>query len=487
MDAIILSSCVPNNLTSLFRPIGAYQVAWYLRKHDYNVQVLEFVFKLPEDQILKLISQFVTSETKILGLGAMIHFYDPKMQAIIKKFENVILRFKKIYPNIKTVVGGPCASLWSRAYKNKCLFDYGITGYAEDTFLALQNHLSRGKPMPPFEIRDGNRMISENAAVVQQNLFDIKQDVHVWSDNDCIQPNESLPLELSRGCIFKCRFCRFPYNGKNKNDFNRDIECVKHELVDNHTRFGTTNYYMLDDTFNANQDRMKEFYMMTETLPFKISYTTYLRPDLLAAYPDTQYYLLDSGLVGAFLGVETFNKEAAKLINKTWSPNAREYLPRLKNDIWKNRVSLQLGLICGLPPETYEECKDTNQFCIDTQMHSWTWAPLGVNRDVHDPYKSEFDMNAEKYGFTWEVDNGRTIWRTDYCTRKQAEEWEMMLVDLAKPYLKTTAWDLIELANFGYTFDHMRNTPFMQLPHREINSQRGKFLANYFRQLTVSV
>ena len=72
MDAIFLSSCVPKQLTPLMRPLGPYQVAWYLRKHNYNVQVLEFIFRLTEEEILNLIHPhfyIINSEYKDVNLG----------------------------------------------------------------------------------------------------------------------------------------------------------------------------------------------------------------------------------------------------------------------------------------------------------------------------------------------------------------------------------------------------------------------------------
>ena len=58
-----------------------------------------------------------------------------------------------------------------------------------------------------------------------------------WNKNDCIQTGETLPLEISRGCIFKCKFCRYPYIGKTKNDFSKSIDNVVEELEYNYNNF----------------------------------------------------------------------------------------------------------------------------------------------------------------------------------------------------------------------------------------------------------
>lgn len=487
MDAIFLSSCVPKTLTTLFRPLGPYQVAWYLRENGYDVQVLEFVYRKTEEEIFNLIKKFSTPNTKVLGMGLMINLDDPTMGVIIKKIENVLRRVRLEFPQMKIITGGPAAPIWSRLHRNKTLFDYIINGHGEDTVLALMNHLYKGSPHPQFEIIDGNKYIRESFKMPLEKFFDITKRGHRWHKNDCIQPNESLPLELGRGCIFKCKFCRYPYTGKSKNDFTRDMKCVKEELIENYNNWGVTNYYMLDDTFNADQSRMKDFYNMTQTLPFKIKYATYLRTDLLHAHPDTQYMLLESGLKGCYLGIETFNQESADLISKSWSPKAKEYLPKLHFDIWKDQVNTQVGFIAGLPPETYDDLQKTNQWCMEHKMSSWVWHALSINRDAHYEFKSDFDLNAEKYGFRWVVNDGKPMWVTDYCTREQALQWEIKLKEESKIYQRLGCWYLMELGNYGYDIEVMRWITQVNMPWKEINVKRYQFLTNYFNDLAMLV
>jgi radical SAM superfamily enzyme YgiQ (UPF0313 family) len=483
MDAVFLSSIVAKNLLNLMRPLGPYQIAWYLRKHNYSVQILEFVYQLSDEQIIELLDKFVTKNTKIIGLGLMINMDGAAAGSVIKKLERVLAICKKRYPQAKLIVGGPSAAAWSRMWRNSTLFDYVFTGHTEDQVLGLMNHLVRGEPHPQFELVDGNKLLREATPVRHEKLFNIEEDDHLWHESDCVQPGESLPLELGRGCIFKCKFCRYPYIGKHKNDFSRKMECVRQELVDNYERWGVTNYYMLDDTFNADQDRLRAFYTMTQTLPFKIQYATYIRIDLLHAHPDSQYMLPESGLKGCFFGIESFNKEAAELVGKAWSVKAKEWIPTLHNDIWKKSVNFQLGFIAGLPPETLPTLRETNQWCMDNDIPSWTWAGLTINRDAHDQYKSDFDINAEQFGFEWINYEGKPMWKSQYATAKIAKEWEFALVEEAKPYQKLACWYLFELPNFGYKLDEFMSKRQIEIPWREVASRRKLWFANYLKSL----
>lgn len=483
MQIIFLTACV-THFNILYRPIGAYQVAWYLRQNDYDVQVIDFIHQYSEEVILDLLDRYITKETKILGYGAMLGTKDPKSKDFLRKVKSIIHKVKQKYPWIISVAGGAAASDLNRWYRNKTLFDFIMIGHAEDTMLSLANHLIKHGPMPQFEKLEGNKVIRESFSMPVESKFNIEHDSHIWHERDFIQSGETLPIELGRGCIFKCKFCQYPYIGKSKKDFNRQMELVKQEMIHNYETWSVTNYYMLDDTFNADSERVESFANMVATLPFKINYATYLRADLIAANPQTESMLLESGLLGAYLGIETFHSKAADLIGKSWSgKKAKDYLPRLYHDIWQKEVGIRTGFICGIPPETLDECFETNKWHIENDMPNWYWHPLWVSRDTYSEFISEFDKNAAEYGFSWYVDNGMVLWQTDYCNARKALEWKHQLMAEAKPYQKNAQWNLLELGNYGIDMHKAKNRFIKDLDWTDINARRKKFLDNYLRQL----
>lgn len=483
MEVVLLTACVTNN-NILYRPIGAYQVAWYLRKFEYNVQVVDFLHRLDEEVILQILRKYITAETKIVGYGAMLGLKDSESREFINKIERILLKIKKNYPWVSIVAGGAAAADLNRIFRNKTLFDYIFFGHAEDTMLALANNLVRGGPSVQFEKLEGNRVIRESFPMPHDEKFNIEDDRHMWDDRDFIQPGETLPIELGRGCIFKCKFCQYPYIGKNKKDFNRCMDLVKEEMIHNYEKWQVTNYYMLDDTFNADEERIEAFAKMTSELPFKIHYATYLRLDLIAAHPQTEDMLLESGLLGAYFGVESFNKEASELIGKPWNgKKAKDYLPKLHHDKWKKQVGLRAGFICGIPPETLQECLDTNQWCIDNEIPNWYWHPLHISRDNYSEFISEFDINSDKYGFEWYVDNGLVLWKTPYCDARTAATWKHQLMAEAKKYQKNAQWNLLELGNYGIDMHEAKHKFIVDMDWSLINKKRRLFLQNYVRQL----
>lgn len=485
MDLVFLTGCVPSlDDKKIYRPLGAYQTAWYLRNYGYDVQVVDFIHRIPEDEIYKALQKFITKETKILAYGAMVSVISPETQIFLKKIERILKYVRENFPHVKIVAAGPAVSLLSRLYRNQSLFDYMLVGHAEDTMLALANHLVRKDTHPQFEKLDGNKIIRESFALPSKEKFDIQHCQHRWHKNDFIQPGESLPLELGRGCIFKCKFCQYPYIGKSKNDFTRNMDLVIGEIRHNYDNWQTQNYYLLDDTFNADQDRLQLFSNAVQQLPFSISYAAYLRIDLIHAHPESAELLKLSGLKGAYFGIETFNEESAKLIGKAWiGKRGRDFLKNLYHTTWNKEISVHANFICGLPPESLDDYLKTHQWCVENEIPMWQWAPLQINRDSHNEFTSEFDRNSEKYGFEWVLINGELQWKTKYCDGETAVKWRHHLNSLRTGHIKPGCWDLIELGSFGIDLDYAMTQFRKDLPWAEISRKRIKFLKSYWSAL----
>jgi hypothetical protein len=416
-----------------YRTIGAYRIANHLRNNDISVQVIDFIQFMSQQQLMNLIRKFLPKEGPcILGISSTFMLSDKYLPDIVRSALKII---RKEYPSLKVVVGGTGANVMPLK-PNFC--DYSIHSYAEDIALDLFNGLLGKTKLNP-EYKFNKVLFKEN------EKFDIVNSDHRFIKEDCIRRNEALPLEISRGCIFKCRFCRFPYIGKKKNDYIKCIDRVKEELLYNYENFGTTNYYVLDDTFNETPQKVEEFYNMTKSLPFKIKYVAYLRADLIHRFPETAIQLKESGLVAAFFGIETFHPEASKLIGKAWSgKEAKDFLVDLRQNIWKDDVQLTISLIVGIPPETLEDCLETHKWLCDNKIHYWGWHVLSMAENKERIDKSEFETNPEKYGFTL-LPGGE--WSHALYDRQTIIKWFNILIKQNKePW--PSAWRFVEQLNY---------------------------------------
>jgi len=483
MHGIFLSACVPHRKTAIYRPLGPYQVAWYLREHGYDIQVIDFVYALENDQIEALIEKFITPETKFIGYGMMSDPNNPNIISLKTKFGTLMMSLRKKYPQLKFIFGGPNIHVWSPRFANGSLFDYYVKGYGEDQTLALFNHVYKGTAHPPFEITDGNKHLPEHIVTDEIKHFKFNTSRHKWHSSDCIQPGESLPIEFARGCIFKCAFCRFPHIGKGKNDFTREMECIKEELIYNYENFGTTVYFVTDDTFNADNNFVIAFTEMSKSLPFKLQYVAYTRADLIHAHPEQEDMFLENGMVSTFFGIETFHPEDSKMVGKAWSgKHAKDYVPYLYNEKWQKQIHLTMGLIIGFPNEYYEDFSKVNQWIVDNNIPSAMWHPLNIWRGPM-YYKSEFDLNAEKYGFKFRVVEGRQIWYTDHCDEFIAMDWASTLNNELKSKQTPSTWALTELSTLGLPLKETAKTFNQNINWQLVEQKFNDFLKNYIKDL----
>jgi hypothetical protein len=492
MHAIFLNSD-PANLPFFTRTIGPYKIAHFLRKHDYNVQVIDFISKFNENELYDMITKFITSETLVIGLSMTFmagvrypwpKYVHPKTGVVTEGHTRripygvfmALFRIKQKYKKIRFVSGG---------YMSDRMPDYGIfhdtcmtyTGSNEDLMLEYINNLKdptiNMKPMGQLRLpsminnEKRARMIYDSPRNVTYN---IETDDFKWSKNDCILPGEPLPMDIARGCIFACRFCQYPHLGKTKFDYIRGMSYIEEEMLYNYNTFGTSTYYMLDDTFNDSEYKMQEFYNMTQRLPFKVSYISYLRADLIHRFPNMAHLLKESGLIGAYHGLESLHPYASNLVGKGWSgKKARDYIPKLFHDTWKGEVPQTLSFIVGLPKETKEDVLSTRDWFVQNKLHNAHFKALGLfgNNNPNKLYtiESEFDKNSEKYGFWFEDGTGsyegRQIWKNETWTQPQAAVFAKNLNTELRSVCKAGIWMIPSLEwSAGWSREKIMTQPW---------------------------
>lgn len=487
MDVILLTSVLERNsereVKNSIRSIGSYQIAWHLRQNNYSVQVIDFLNFFTYDEIMQALERYITEDTKIIGLGLLGHRYISPLFYL--KIELVLVNVRKKYPWIKIIGGGPTAINFPFEFP-KGIFDYIFLGNSEDTVLAFCNNIFKNGPPVKWELGVNDvKLIKENSSPQVENKFNIENCRHSWDHRDFIQPEEPLPLETTRGCIFKCKFCSYPHIGKHRKDFLRSMDCIREELIDNYNKYKTTIYYILDDTFNADVERVKEFAGMVKTLPFKIKYNVFLRLDLIEAHPETEDILLESGLYSCFFGIESFHPVSSKLVGKAFSgKKAKAYLPYLVNEKWKEKIIVTIGLIAGLPPESLEDLFETNNWLVKNKINSWSWNPLYINfRSPDHVFKSEFEINYEKYGFKkHETEN---YWRSEHCDYPKSIQWAKNLQMAVYSHIKMPGFYVLDLIKIGYTEEDIRKNTMQdwQFLNSEISKKSKDWVNIYKNQI----
>lgn len=442
------------------RGYGVHRIASQIRSAGYTCLVVDFSSALTFDLYKEIIDSSVGPETLMVGFSTtwmpyrwpekpgeftnqipghhigeeheLSHLkeekYDWRKENLVVKFgQNDVAEWlqypKTINPKLKIVLGGSKADF----YMDLDNVDHVIFGIAETMTIDLLDKLS-GKTKRIF-----NKYIDYDRKA-HAPTWDFRESSTRYTDLDFIQPQETLNLEVGRGCRFKCAFCNFPLIGqKNVNDYLKYPTIIRDELLENYERWGTTKYFIVDDTFNDSTEKLEMLAKVMSDLPFKIKFWCYTRVDLLAAHPEQIELLKELGVAETFFGLETFNDQSSKTIGKGMPSSRRKDTLYRAKEIWGNRVWMEGGFMIGLPYETRASWQQTVDWLkqSDCPLDISTCYPLNIvkktDRNQWFP-TSWFDNNYEQFGYefphsgvegmlAWEKNDG-----TDITSFYQAQE-----------------------------------------------------------------
>lgn len=158
-----------------------------------------------------------------------------------------------------------------------------------------------------------------------------------------------LQIYASKGCPFKCSFCLWPqlmYKGK---VCFRDPYKVAEEIKYNVDKYNYKSIFFDDDTFNLGVERISLLCDLLKEIG--LPWTMMGRLD---CSPDWLYdKMVDCGCVGMRFGVETFNIEVLKNINKGLERvdflKTLEYITEKHPSVW-----IHLTMMKDLPLQTEE-------------------------------------------------------------------------------------------------------------------------------------
>jgi radical SAM superfamily enzyme YgiQ (UPF0313 family) len=456
------------------RSLGAYQLAHNCRQHGFSCQVIDFIQDFSEQELYDTAKQFVSIDTLCLGISTSF-FNEFKMMvdnksvlplSIPENVSNVCIKLKKEFPKLRICLGGAKA-LHGVDYD---WVDDIFQGYSEDQFLKYCGTLKKGKTDKFIKTISGKRIYDK-----QNSSFDIQTLNHKFLPEDCILEKEVLPIEISRGCIFKCKFCAFPLNGKRKLDYLRDIEQIKEELEYNYRHFGTTKYFFNDDTLNDSVFKIEELHKVITALSFKIEFSCWMRLDLLYKNPETITMLKEMGLSTVFFGIESFRQDTLKIIGKSLKPEiVKQFLLDLYNVHWNKDVSIFLGMIVGLPHETEEDIFNSVSWLKDTPF-SFHFEPLRLKDSGGTYYQSDFEKNYNKYGYT--INNN--TWCNDVMTQHTAEKIASIInTEYAYGKNKPSGSYLFAILNH-FELDEIKDLTIKDISYKKLYSTRKKLISKY--------
>ena len=495
----IIFTDVTDSIT-VTKSIGAYKCAHQLRANGYTCLVVDHTHTFTIEEMRTLITASVTADTKLVGFSDtfMMTSDVPKTDTGYKYLplpesqfmpqgqefaRQVISELKQASPDVKIVVGG---AKTHPNYNNK-LVDFVNLGFSEASVVDVADHVFKNLPLPnSYKNIWGCTIVDDKTA----STYNFKDHTFQWQATDVVNMRV-LPLEVSRGCIFKCKFCSYPLLGKKNNDYIRDVDRIRDELQRNYDLYGVEYYYIIDDTFNDNKIKLAGMLEAVQQLTFKPKFWAYNRLDLIARDLASSDLLYDIGVRGFYFGIETLYMPAGKVIGKGYDRqkmiDAISYMRNKYPDI-----TMHGSFIVGLPGESIESSTDTFNKILsqDIPLHSVNFKGLQIFDLAKVSWSSEFSRDFAQYGYT-QIPEVTTMpraninWTSEITDRDSASatakqfnaEWDAS----QRAYLPgSTVWPLI---NYDLDYNTLTATLVKDVDWPALEVKKDEFVAEYKRRL----
>jgi hypothetical protein len=429
------------------RILAGFRLRTEARKHGYETLVVDTAPVLTPKELMRLLESVVTLETLVIGISTV--WLGERRGVIEWITDDFLQEIKQKFSHVKLICGGPAGPVVhgaSTVYKNS---DWSLIGFSDISFTKLLDYLSGKKDhglMYFVDPSDGKKIVKsdEYHKILVPNEIET-----ILEKEDRFLSHQPIPIEIGRGCIFRCSFCSHPFQGaKDYDSYQRTPENIALELKRNYDLFGTTRYVIMDDTFNDSMEKLDRLHRAIDlaNLP-NFKFVSYLKPELVVTKPKTIDKLKSLGLAGGFVGLESLNNFSRKSVKK--GMDIDRVIDSLKLLRQRTDVKLEASFIIGLPGDSLENQLKTQEFMINNQNEfcvEWHYNALGMYRSKDGKGSSDIDTYPEQYGYRIlnKDRNYRTslVWENDNMNYYQANSLSEKLNNDIRDIVKPGGWNV---------------------------------------------
>jgi radical SAM superfamily enzyme YgiQ (UPF0313 family) len=496
------------------RYIGPYAIAFALESAGFETVVVDYISHC--ENSIDYVKKLITPDTIAIGLSSTFmtptftksewHDFNsltiqlerysssPILYREIEKCKSWLLELKDalntVSPRGKILLGGAKTQFLLNFSREDLLgVDYFIWGAADAFIAEVVHQIESG--LEPHHI-----LINNHKVIDTQNHYKIIKSCppFQWKRHWAIQPNEGLPIEVARGCIFNCKYCHY----EKKESFKKEIEQLRLELIENFDKYGTHQYHFCDDCFNDNRLKVEAVCKMLIDLPFKVEWISYGRFDVAVKFPETVELMIKSGAKGIHWGIETLNGDVARQAGKGTPPEKIKKFLADFHEKYGDTCLTHGSFIMGLPGETSETQMETIDWITSTPYLDFiTVGPLKIfpyrnSFDGHAMDFSDYSRNPEKFGFK-RISFNPSDWEHSTMNRDQALEFAEIFNKKwreSSPRRRgaiNTLWNYPHLRSLGYNEKQVKEIYFNLETSgkyfREASSRFQNRLEKYFKDL----
>ncbi|MBO7431819.1 MAG: radical SAM protein [Elusimicrobia bacterium] len=415
-------------------------------------------FKENKEQVDFCIKQIVDSNPDIICFWLMTSSYTSSMVflQILKEYirkDTKIVFFGELFQDKKYI---------DFLFENSCP-DYIIPGEPDLTLIELLNAIENQKDLSLINgicYKQDNKIVKTQAAVPPQDLDKLPFPDYKDLSIDDYDDNEHFAIETSRGCVWRCAFCRCcAYWGK-----YREISAERLHQEINYYKISHPNVIhidFLDLEINANVERLEEFCdLMIKYPPLGTKMIWLANAIINPKMTETICRKVkESGCDKLIFGIETGSPRLLKLMNKGYKQEDAKYV--LKN-VSQAGIKVTGNFMFGFPGETEEDFQQTLEFITETGKYfervypSRSYCAIEQFSTLHE-HPEKFGIKTPfNHHLYWETIDGKNTYpvRLNRCKRFEQKCHELgVRVDVGVQ----TNVDMAEFFNLGLYYEYIKD------------------------------
>ena len=390
---------VINNLFFNSPPLGLAYIAAVLEREKIPVAIIDAaVERLSLKHLLHRIKKF---DPDVIGITSTTNLFDSALETANK--------IKEYSLNAKLILGGSHFSANPRHALSYGLFDIGIKGEGEVTFLELIRTLDRNDGLHKVKglaLRKRDEVFFTEPREFIEDLDSLPFPArHLLPMERYIpQPNDQyllpkLSMISSRGCPYGCIFCDKNIFGEKYRSFSpKYIISEMEHLISN---FGARDIAFLDSTFTVNEERVEAIIDEMKKRNVKVRWTCTVRANVVTK--ELLKKMRDAGCWRIRLGVESGNDRVLQFIKKGITKQQVKNVAR-----WAHQLGLQPKgfFMIGHLVDTKKTIEETIHFAKslpfkDITVQINTPMPNTIQYEIYKDYGSLITDNYSKFSY-WE-------------------------------------------------------------------------------------
>ncbi len=283
-------------------------------------------------------------------------------------------RAKAKAPGVPVIAGGPLVnkimrdgeeiaettSRWLSGFRD-AVDIFVIESQGEKTLVKTLSKLSQGESVEGVE----NLALSTDAGWKfterLEEPVNMDEGAIAW---DRIPPEylrSTAPVNTSRGCVFRCRFCT--YRKLVKGIHYKSLECLRKELESLARVSSIKHVRFTDDNFTANRKRLISVCEMLIDMGTPFTWTSFARSDSIT--PETARIMKEAGCVFLEMGLESGSQQILDNMDKQQSVDD---IKRAIETLNKVGIAASGAFIVGYPGETEQSIRETVQLINNTGL-----------------------------------------------------------------------------------------------------------------------